>query len=149
MPGGSSCDPTEKETAKDTVGSAGTGSSTSAAPLRDPGAFPSAAFSAARAWNWINYDHEGISAAGETGIDEAFTRRLDIIVHFTVPDAEHRALLWRRHLPDSLPMDDDVDVDVLADRVTRAAALIDYCRDRILLARAAVDQATANLAEPD
>jgi exodeoxyribonuclease VII small subunit len=45
--------------------------------------------------------------------------------------------------------DDDVDVDVLADRVTRAAALIDYCRDRILVARAAVDDATAALADPD
>ena len=43
--------------------------------------------------------------------------------------------------------DDDVDVDVLADRVTRAAALIDYCRDRILVARAAVDDATATLSE--
>lgn len=45
--------------------------------------------------------------------------------------------------------DDDVDVDVLADRVTRAATLIDYCRDRILVARAAVDNATAALAETD
>lgn len=38
--------------------------------------------------------------------------------------------------------DDDVDVDVLADRVARAAALIEFCRDRILVARAAVDDAT-------
>lgn len=43
--------------------------------------------------------------------------------------------------------DDDVDVDVLADRVTRAAALIDYCRDRILVARAAVDDAAAALTD--
>lgn len=43
--------------------------------------------------------------------------------------------------------DDDVDVDVLAERVTRAAALIDYCRDRILAARAAVDAAVS--ATPD
>lgn len=45
--------------------------------------------------------------------------------------------------------DDDVDVDVLADRVRRAAALIEYCRDRILVARAAVDDATEALTEPD
>lgn len=38
--------------------------------------------------------------------------------------------------------DDDVDVDVLADRVTRAAALIEFCRDRIVAARQAVDAAT-------
>ena len=41
--------------------------------------------------------------------------------------------------------DDDVDVDVLADRVARAAGLIDYCRDRILAARAAVDDASRAL----
>lgn len=39
--------------------------------------------------------------------------------------------------------DDDVDVDLLAERVTRAAALIEFCRDRIVAARAAVDDATA------
>lgn len=41
--------------------------------------------------------------------------------------------------------DDDVDVDLLADRVTRAAGLIEFCRDRILAARAAVDDATEGL----
>lgn len=38
--------------------------------------------------------------------------------------------------------DDDVDVDVLAAKVSRAAALIEYCRDRIVAAREAVDAAT-------
>ncbi len=41
--------------------------------------------------------------------------------------------------------DDDVDVDVLAERVHRAAGLIDWCRGRILTARTAVDEATAGL----
>ncbi len=41
--------------------------------------------------------------------------------------------------------DDDVDVDLLAERVTRAAGLIEFCRDRILSARAAVDDATKAL----
>ena len=45
--------------------------------------------------------------------------------------------------------DDDVDVDVLATHVARAAALIDFCRGRILVARAAVDDATDALADPD
>lgn len=45
--------------------------------------------------------------------------------------------------------DDDVDVDVLATRVTRAATLIDFCRDRILSARTAVDDATAALEGAD
>lgn len=41
--------------------------------------------------------------------------------------------------------DDDVDVDLLATHVTRAAGLIDWCRGRILAARAAVDEATEGL----
>ena len=39
----------------------------------------------------------------------------------------------------------DVDVDVLADRVRRAAELIEWCRGRILAARDAVEDATADL----
>lgn len=45
--------------------------------------------------------------------------------------------------------DVDVDVDVLADRVRRAAQLIEWCRGRILAARAAVDDATAHLVDDD
>ncbi len=41
--------------------------------------------------------------------------------------------------------DADVDVDVLADRVRRAAQLIEWCRSRILAAREAVEDATADL----
>jgi len=43
--------------------------------------------------------------------------------------------------------DAEVDVDVLAERVRRAAHLIEWCRGRILAARAAVDDATAELAD--
>lgn len=45
--------------------------------------------------------------------------------------------------------DVDVDVDVLADNVARAAALIDWCRDRIVAARDAVEEATADLTVRD
>jgi exodeoxyribonuclease VII small subunit len=45
--------------------------------------------------------------------------------------------------------DDDVDVDVLATRVARAAALIEFCRERILVARAAVDDATGALTDTE
>lgn len=45
--------------------------------------------------------------------------------------------------------DVDVDVDVLADRVRRAAELIEWCRGRILAAREAVEDATADLADDD
>jgi exodeoxyribonuclease VII small subunit len=45
--------------------------------------------------------------------------------------------------------DVDVDVDVLADRVRRAAELIEWCRGRILAAREAVEDATADLVDDD
>ncbi|WP_436794444.1 exodeoxyribonuclease VII small subunit [Actinospongicola halichondriae] len=45
--------------------------------------------------------------------------------------------------------DDDVDVDLLAERVSRAAGLIEFCRDRIVAARAAVDDATATPDDAD
>ncbi len=43
--------------------------------------------------------------------------------------------------------DEDVDVDLLATRVARAAGLIEFCRDRILSARSAVDDATEALGD--
>jgi exodeoxyribonuclease VII small subunit len=44
--------------------------------------------------------------------------------------------------------DGDVDVDVLADRVTRAAELITLCRDRIARTRIEVERVVADL-EPE
>jgi exodeoxyribonuclease VII small subunit len=41
----------------------------------------------------------------------------------------------------------DVDVDVLAARVQRAAALIAFCRDRIGNARLQIDEAVAGLGD--
>jgi exodeoxyribonuclease VII small subunit len=44
--------------------------------------------------------------------------------------------------------DTDVDVDVLADRVARAAELITLCRDRIARTRIEVERVVSDL-EPD
>jgi exodeoxyribonuclease VII small subunit len=44
---------------------------------------------------------------------------------------------------------DDVDVDVLTERVTRAAELIRWCRERITTTRAEVERVVAELDEPD
>jgi exodeoxyribonuclease VII small subunit len=44
--------------------------------------------------------------------------------------------------------DTDVDVDVLAERVARAAALITLCRDRIASTRLEVERIVAQLDEP-
>ncbi|MEO5898869.1 MAG: ATP-binding protein, partial [Ilumatobacteraceae bacterium] len=47
-------------------------------------------------------------------IDDAFLRRIDTLVDFPVPTEEMRRLLWERHLPESMPRDDTVDVAFLA-----------------------------------
>jgi hypothetical protein len=48
-------------------------------------------------------------------LDEAFTRRLDIIVDFPNPDVARRRALWDRCLGTVLPRDDDVDLEFCAD----------------------------------
>ena len=47
-------------------------------------------------------------------LDDAFARRIDVRVVFPQPDAPERRRLWARHLPPSLPVTDDVDLDFLA-----------------------------------
>jgi SpoVK/Ycf46/Vps4 family AAA+-type ATPase len=47
-------------------------------------------------------------------LDEAFTRRIDVILQFTEPDADERLRLWELHLPPSLPVADDLDLQLLA-----------------------------------
>ncbi|MFJ3924624.1 ATP-binding protein [Streptomyces sp. NPDC090022] len=47
-------------------------------------------------------------------LDEAFTRRLDLVVDFPLPDAEHRLALWDRCLGARLPRADDLDLGFCA-----------------------------------
>ena len=47
-------------------------------------------------------------------LDEAFTRRLDVIVDFPMPDEDHRLLLWDKCLNPSVPRDTDLDLEFLA-----------------------------------
>jgi SpoVK/Ycf46/Vps4 family AAA+-type ATPase len=46
-------------------------------------------------------------------IDEAFTRRLDVVVDFPLPDADRRLALWHRCLG-TLPREDDLDLEFCA-----------------------------------
>lgn len=48
-------------------------------------------------------------------LDEAFTRRLDVVVDFPVPDAEQRLLLWDRCLGTAMPRGTDLDLEFLAE----------------------------------
>jgi len=49
-------------------------------------------------------------------VDEAFARRLDLVVEFPLPDAGARRLLWERCLGDRLPRGSDLDLDACAER---------------------------------
>ncbi|WP_046779463.1 ATP-binding protein [Streptomyces yangpuensis] len=60
-------------------------------------------------------------------LDEAFTRRLDVIADFPVPDAVQRRALWERCLGDRLPRADDVDLGFCADRFELAGGSIRAC----------------------
>jgi hypothetical protein len=48
-------------------------------------------------------------------IDEAFTRRLDVLVDFPLPDVVHRRALWERCLGEMLPRAGDLDLDFCAE----------------------------------
>ena len=60
-------------------------------------------------------------------LDEAFTRRLDVIVDFPMPDAEQRRALWDRCLGAALPRADDLDLDFCAERFELAGGNIRSC----------------------
>ena len=60
----------------------------------------------------------------QTHLDEAFSRRLDVVCDFRSPDVGERRRLWRLHLPASLPQADDIDVDVLAKAVDAPGGVI-------------------------
>jgi hypothetical protein len=47
-------------------------------------------------------------------LDDAFARRIDVRVVFPQPEPPERRRLWARHLPPSLPVADDIDLDFLA-----------------------------------
>ncbi|ACU36854.1 ATP-binding protein [Actinosynnema mirum] len=63
----------------------------------------------------------------KSNVDEAFTRRIDVIADFPEPDAAHRLLLWDRCLGRVLPRDPDVDLGFCAERFELAGGSIRAC----------------------
>ncbi|MGR0219707.1 ATP-binding protein [Agromyces sp. ZXT2-6] len=57
-------------------------------------------------------------------IDEAFTRRIDVIVDFPMPDAAHRARLWDLSLGARVGRGDDIDLDFLGEAFELAGGAI-------------------------
>jgi predicted nucleic acid-binding protein len=85
-------------------------------------------------------------------LDEAFTRRIDVLVDFPDPTEHDRKRLWELHLPPELPRDGDLDLDYLAKafelaggdirNITLAAAYTAAAEERAV-ATADLVQATA------
>ncbi len=76
-------------------------------------------------------------------MDKALSRRIDLKVRFPEPGPEARKKIWENHIPDSLPLADDVDIDSLARRfeitggeiknavLTAARRAIFECKDEV------------------
>jgi len=57
-------------------------------------------------------------------IDDAFLRRIHVIVEFPVPEAPERRVIWRRCLPPRAPLAKNLDLDVFADQVEMVGGAI-------------------------
>ena len=62
-----------------------------------------------------------------SNMDDAFLRRLDLLVEFPFPEPADRRRLWQRLVPPEAPVADDVDLDLLADRFRLTGGSIRNC----------------------
>ena len=60
-------------------------------------------------------------------IDDAFLRRLDVVVDFPFPEAPDRERIWQLLLPDAAPLEQDVDVPFLAGQFRLSGGGIRNC----------------------
>jgi len=63
--------------------------------------------------------YEGIAILASNfynNLDEAFVRRMRSCIEFAEPDAEQRRLIWQKHLPEEVPLTEDLDFEFLADQ---------------------------------
>ncbi len=49
-------------------------------------------------------------------IDEAFKRRMKFVIEFPFPSAAERKEIWRKSIPEEMPVDHDIDLDFLAEK---------------------------------
>ena len=72
-------------------------------------------------------DYSGVAILAtnlRANLDEAFTRRLQFIINFPFPDEEYRLRIWEVLMPPDLPVADDLDFKLLADRFKLAGGSI-------------------------
>ncbi len=65
-------------------------------------------------------EHEGVVILATNlrqNMDEAFVRRLHVIVDFPIPDIEDRRRIWSQIWPETAPRDADLDLDLLARQI--------------------------------
>jgi hypothetical protein len=62
-----------------------------------------------------------------SNMDDAFLRRLDVLVEFPFPEPADRRRLWRALVPAQAPVAGDVDLDLLADRFRLSGGSIRNC----------------------
>ncbi|QEC48473.1 AAA family ATPase [Baekduia soli] len=74
-------------------------------------------------------------------IDDAFLRRLDVVVDFPFPEAEDRRRIWELLLPAEAPVDADLDLDFLATQFKLSGGAIRNCS--LAAAFLAADEDTA------
>jgi len=60
-------------------------------------------------------------------MDDAFLRRLDVVVDFPFPEPPDRERIWRLVIPDSAPLADDVDIEFLANQFKLSGGAIRNC----------------------
>jgi SpoVK/Ycf46/Vps4 family AAA+-type ATPase len=60
-------------------------------------------------------------------LDDAFLRRLDVVVDFPFPEAEDRRRIWKLLLPETAPLDADIDVEFLAQQFKLSGGGIRNC----------------------
>lgn len=60
-------------------------------------------------------------------IDEAFMRRINFVVSFPFPDVPTRKRLWEKMLDTGAPVDDNIDIDFLAENFKIAGGNIKNC----------------------
>ena len=62
-------------------------------------------------------EHTGITIMTTNflqNIDQAFFRRINYVVHFALPDYNHRKQIWERIYPETVPVSDDLDFEFLS-----------------------------------
>jgi len=72
-------------------------------------------------------DYSGVAILAtnlRANLDEAFTRRLQFIINFPFPDEAYRQRIWKVLMPPDLPVAEDLDFGLMADRFKVAGGSI-------------------------